>query len=139
RLRHGAASQEDDLVDIHVVVRCDSSAYHGSQLAEIRVLVPPYLRGDHDLLFLAGVNRERDDVAGPHRRNLFFDGQLDIGRMMVAAVDDDEVLTPTRDEQRITVDEAKIPRTQPTFVSVENRVEDFSRALVLCPIAGADV
>ena len=70
------------------------------------------LGDDHDALGAVHVDRECGGAARPEGRVAVFDGELDVLRVVIPAVDDDQVLAAARDEQLIAPHEAEIARAQ---------------------------
>ena len=68
---------------------------------------------DNDTLSVPSVDRERDDVPTAHTVDMVLDRQLEILRPHVAAVDDDEILAASGDDDGVADEITHITGVQP--------------------------
>ena len=71
---------------------------------------PLHFRCDHEPLCAIGIDRERCARTGLQRRIGGLDRALDVVRVVVPAVDDDQVLQSSRNKQFSLIQESQIPR-----------------------------
>ena len=72
------------------------------------LLVPLDLLHDDQLLAAVGFHRERRAAIGPQPRMALLHRPLDVLRIVVHAVDDDQVLQPAGDEQFAVLQEPQV-------------------------------
>ncbi|GAA3285410.1 hypothetical protein GCM10020218_045220 [Dactylosporangium vinaceum] len=131
---HGAGVELVLLSDGAADGRHDVSVANGPAALGGRVpgdLHRPGRLGDDAQLRAVAVEEGGDEVGGDRRVGRG-DGGLDVARVVVAAVDDDQVVAAAEDVELAVVDEADVAGAQ------DRAVEPGRRRLRLGPVAGRD-
>ncbi len=149
RLGQPAGGQEDDLPGIDLVLLDQplaDVAHHG---VEVRRRFGLDLVDDDEALLALRLQGEGRPAAGPERRMALFDRELQVLRVAVDALEDDEILESPGDEELAVAEESQVAGAEVRPLAGiggiagitgtgEPRLEDLGALLGPRPIAGGD-
>src|SRR3954453_5833949 len=134
---HRARWDEQDVGEAHPMPSGHGRTHgpYQSRYVDLGQARGPRVLGHHDPP-LTGAARapERGEPVTPDRRMGVLDGGLQVLRIVIAAVDDDQVLQPTGDDQLPLQDRSQVTGAQPAV-----GCEDTPGLLFLVPVAAAHV
>ena len=117
-LGNAAGFDEHDRIDLQFVLAAHVST-DGLENFLYFVLLATFDLVDDDQLRLIGhVDREGSPAAGPHRVVRFFDGELDVVRIVIQSADDDQVFQTAGDKQLAVLKESQVAGAQKRTVAV---------------------